>query len=283
MKRASLSVNPLFAGVALAAMLAAPAHADDVMENLPPLNLTHSVYLGGLHVMDSKADFNTDGKLYNIQLQAFTQGWLRRIAPWDAKVSASGSVANEEVHPRTASVVTIWQDDQKAVNLNFDKGKAAASFNPPEESKNEKVPDDMLNGALDPLSGIVQVLASFAYGKGCDQNIPIFDGHRRIDLKLKEAGESVLSASETNMYAGPATRCKVDFAILGGSRKDREGSTFWQDGKGQSGRPPAYIYLAQLRPDLPPMPVKAETSTIFGAVVVNLTGLDTGKPQHASR
>src|SRR5262249_36494665 len=121
-------------------------------------------------------------------------------------------------------------------------------------------------------------------GASCEQTVPIFDGHRRFDVLMKDSGTEKLEGGDYSFFNGMATKCQVDFAMRAGSRKDREGSHFWDDGKnGGSTRPPIYIYLAKVKNNLPPMPVRAETDTFFGSVMVHLTKIEGGGEKTAAR
>ncbi len=286
MKRAPESVNGFKRFAAIAALagiavVAPSAHADQ-LATIREVKLGYTLYLGGLHVMNATTDFARDGMTYNVQMKAGTQGFLRSMAPWDADVTTKGKWGEQALQPETSTVMTRWQDDEKKVILAFRDGKRVETrFEPPEgENKHEDVPDDLLNGALDPLSGIVQIMASFAYGKGCAQTVPIFDGHRRFDLVLTDRGSKVLEGGDYSIYSGNATKCEVDLEMRAGSRKDREGSRFWEDAKGGN-RPPVYVYLAKVRDDLPAIPVRAETSTPFGSVLIHLKNIEGKTVQNA--
>jgi hypothetical protein len=228
----------------------------DPIPNIKNLNLGYSVYVGGLHAMDATAQFTRATGTYKFGVKTGTHGFLRALAPWDAELHSNGRLVNARVMPSAGNV-----------------------FTPPEgESKHEPVPDIMKRGALDPLSGVIQIISNFAYDKGCNQTVPIYDGHRRFDLTLTDDGTETLDGDGYSVFSGEATRCIINFEMRAGSRKDREGSKFWEDrSTGKNGRPPVYVYLAKVRDDLPELPVRAETTTPFGGVVVHLKDVSGGK------
>ncbi len=286
MKVASESVNGFWLA-ALALLLALCLHAAplraDPLEHIRQVNMDYTIYLGGLHVLDSKAHFTRNGQSYKIHMTAGTQGFFNMVAPWDADLVSGGKLEKESIQPKLCKVVTRWQDDAKEVVLDFkDDGRVEARFNPPEGDKHEKVPDDLMKGVLDPLSGVVQVMASFAYGKGCSQLVPLFDGHRRFDLELRDAGTAQLKGDGYSIFEGEAQKCEALLTMRAGSRKDREGSRFWEDAKGKKTRPPVYIYLAKVRPELPQIPVRAETQTPFGSIIVHLKDVTFNADQSAA-
>ncbi len=256
------------------------------LPNVKNLRLSYSVYVGGIHAMDGVVAFTKAGGSYKINLTTGTQGFLRRLAPWDAEISSRGRFAKATLRPSVSNVMTKWNDKPYNVGFAFNKNMIKASFNPPEgNSKNEHVPEAMKHGALDPLSGVLQVISNTTYNGECDQSVPIYDGHRRFNLDLSNSGYEDLDGEDYSVFSGTAQRCIVDFKMLAGSRKDREGSHFWQDGTdnnnnqgrwGKSSRPPVYIFLGKVRDDLPEIPVRAETSTVFGGIVAHLTKVEGG-------
>lgn len=263
----------LWAGTAQANPLA--------ITQLPPLQLEYGIYLGGLHVMDSTARFQPRPGAYNLRLHAAITGWLRKLLPWDADLDADGTVDAASLTPQRATILTRWQQKLQTVSFDFNGTAIAARFDPPQSANTKEyqaVPDALKQGAIDPLNGVMQVMAALADGKGCTQTIPIYDGHRRFDLVLHPAGERQLEASAYSSFHGIALRCRADLAMRAGSRKDREGSRFWEDETGgeTASRPPIFIYLASPNPGLPPLPVRAETATPFGNVVVHLARIQAG-------
>lgn len=244
----------------------------DPLKNLKKIQLSYEVYLGGMHIMNSTATFMRNGPRYTMEMKAGTQGLLRSIAEWDADMTSTGRLEKEKVKPQRGTVVTKWQNEPKTVHFTFNGKKGVeVSFNPPENSnKHEPVSAALKAGALDPLSSIVQIMARFAYGQSCEQKVPVYDGHRRFDLLLKDSGTEKLEGEDYSVFSGEALRCEADFTMIAGSRKDREGSRFWEDEKGKKTRPPVYIYLGEVRPELPLLPVRAETSTILGNIMVHL-------------
>lgn len=258
-------------------LVASPAAAldEERLQNIEGLKLRYTVYLGGLHFMDSSTEFTRSGPVYNMEMKAGTQGIVRRLLPWDADLTSSGRIKRDQVEPQKSKVVTYWRDKPAGVVFEYKKGKNGtrmeSRFEPP-QGKNKK-PLDTRPGELDPLTGILQMMASFSYGKGCEQVLPIYDGHRRFDVVLEEQGKEKLQGANYSLYNGEAIKCVVDFNMRGGSTTDREGSHFWEAVSGKSNRPVIYIYLAEVRPDLPPLPVRAVTDTVFGGVVVHLSGI----------
>ena len=115
------------------------------------------------------------------------------------------------------------------------------------------------------------MLAHVAVDKSCAVPVPIFDGKRRFDITGKDAGEGATVGDEYGVYSGPARLCDADFKMISGEWKDREHAHFWQKTETESGRDPFHIWLASPAPGLPEMPVRLETGSIAGLVVIHLS------------
>jgi hypothetical protein len=279
------SVNLKTALIAACLFLCAclPARAT-TLDEVRGIKLSYAVYVGGLHIMNSTTEFTRKGPVYHIEMKAGTQGFIRRLAPWDADLTSTGRMEKDQVKPKQGAVVTNWQKDPKKIIFDYkDNAPIEARFDPPQGDDHEPVPEAMKRDVLDPLSGIVQMMASFAYGSGCTQTVPIFDGHRRFDLTLEDKGEEKLEGGDYSVFTGLAAKCQADFTMRAGSRKDREGSRFWEAMKGKNGNPqPVYVYLGKVREDLPELPVRAVTDTVFGGVVIHLTDISGVKIKSAA-
>ncbi|HVY12680.1 MAG TPA: DUF3108 domain-containing protein [Alphaproteobacteria bacterium] len=265
-------------------LLALPAFAKDDPMAVGNLRLSYAIYLGGIHLMDSTTEFTRNGPVYHVTMRAGTQGLVRRLIPWDAELNSKGTLVSETIKPMEGTIITRWKDEPAKVEFHYENGKEVKTvFEPPnKDDKNEPVPEALRQSALDPLNGIVQMMTGVAYGKGCAQTVPVFDGHRRFDVIMQDKGTAQLKGDGYSPFSGPANKCEVQFAMRAGTRKDREGSHFWDDEK-NGARAPVHIYLAKVKNGLPPLPVRAETDSFFGGVMVHLTNIEGGQAQTAAK
>ncbi|MBI3419191.1 MAG: DUF3108 domain-containing protein [Proteobacteria bacterium] len=265
-------------------LLAAPAEAKlSPVDQIRNLHLSYAIYLGGVHIMDSTTAFTREGPVYNIAMQAGTQGFTRSLIPWDADLNSTGRMEADAVHPANATIATHWQKKPERVEFQYADNDVKAEFFPVKKKKKEYVPQEMRQGSLDPLNSVVQLMTGIANGKGCAQQVPVFDGKRRFDVALKDRGSETLKGEDYSIFNGAAQKCAMEFTLLAGSPKDREDSQFWENSKGNNMRPPIFVYLGQVRENLPPLPVRAETETPFGSVMVHLTGVDDGTKKAAAK
>jgi hypothetical protein len=264
-------VGLLTLGLAQPALAVAPLDAAKATA-FAPMKARYEIYVGGVHLLDAEAVVDFGVRVYHMSASAQTIGLWHKLFPWETKVTSVGEHQNSAIQPSRHSAFSAWKYKPQTLLLSYDAaGKVSidpASTDAPEPQ--DRLSDEQVNPTLDPLSGVLQLLSSFHQGGTCDGQVAIFDGKRRFDLIAKDKGAVTLRANEIMSYAGPAQRCDVHFELLGGKPKDMESRTFWMADKGKENRPPFTVWLAKLRPDLPPIPVKAETSSPFGYVMVYL-------------
>src|SRR3546814_7071423 len=83
------------------------------------------------------------------------------------------------------------------------------------------LPPDAGKGTLDPLSVIAGLGELLQAGGRCEGTFPVFDGRKRYDLIVSDAGERALEPTSYSLYTGPARRCKLDYKMLGGHKIER--------------------------------------------------------------
>jgi len=250
------------------------------VSKLPPIMTTYDVYVGGLHFLTAEILFDEGGGRYRARLHAQTYGYLYKLLQWDGYVSSNGKIRGDHFAPSAYRSLDVWRGKPKITALSFDsKGDISASFNPPNTDKNrEIVTDEQKRGALDPATALLQMLAHVAVNQSCEATVPVFDGKRRFDLVGEDRGEEDIQDNDYNIYSGPARLCYVDFTMIAGEWKDREKNGFWQREDGQPGREAFHVWLANVAPKLPELPVRMESGSVFGLVVGHLTNWHYATP-----
>jgi len=266
-----------FVLLSLALMLLAAPTAQSapaqVIPKLQPIMTTYDVYVGGLHFLTADILFREESGRYKTHLHAHTAGYLYNVLKWDGDVSSTGKIRGDRFEPVAYSNLDVWHDKPKVTKLEFDrKGDIKTEFNPPNTDQNrEIVTDAQKKGALDPVTALLQMLAHVALDQSCDMKVPVFDGKRRFDLNGQDRGQENVDGADYGVYSGPARLCAVDFSMIAGEWKDREKNKFWQHENGENGRDPFHIWLASVAPGLPELPVRLESTSAFGDIIVHLT------------
>jgi hypothetical protein len=100
--------------------------------------------------------------------------------------------------------------------------------NPPEGPRTP-IPEAELEGVVDPGTAILRMLDRVAAGEGCGGTWRLYDGVRRLDLTVTDEGTERLEADRDWTYSGPARRCRLNFARVGGFEADEPRETAESD------------------------------------------------------
>lgn len=245
--------------------------------------LTYRVHVGGIAVLDAQADLSLSGDHYSVAVRAATEGFLARLFPWETRARSEGSVEGDRVLPLRHSQTSTLGGKPRDVRLTYDeRGDVTAEVTPsPAEDGRDPVPDALRHGTVDPLSAVIGVLVAGMRGEGCAGSVPVFDGRRRYDMAFHDDGMSLVGASRYSVFAGAARQCRVTYTAIAGAKRD-EGGSLWSGAAKADDRPPVELWLAPASIGGPPVPVRVETESGFGSVVIHLTGIGP-VPQTAER
>lgn len=236
-------------------------------EAIPQLALDYHVFAGGLHVLTYEAvvSLNTGG--YKASVQARTNGFIDRLFKFSLEAEVAGVEDATGPMPQRFRVANRWRENpERWVEITYTEDAIPeAKVEPPANGDNrDPVPDGLLLGTLDPISAVLAVVAKVAQSGRCEVEVPIYDGRRRYDLITQHLGEVELKASEVAPFGGMATRCGLAFEMLGGGWKKK--SRRWKE----AGRPEIEVFLAQVLPNAPPLPVRVHAKNNFGALRIHL-------------
>lgn len=234
------------------------------------VDLTYDVYLGGLHIFTFDVDMTLQADRYRVAAEGGTQGMIGWLYEWQTKLAAEGLDRNGRIEPQRYDVDSNWQGNQRTVQLGFaEGGRYDLRQTPPPKPDPDiegALPDSLPQGIVDPLSLALAASRALEESGRCDQTVPVFDGRRRYDLTLKHIDEATLPPSEYSVYEGPAVRCSFSMKRISGFRKS------WSSKRQPDDRSSApTIWVATIRQDLPPMPVRYDGAIALGNIVIHLT------------
>ena len=256
--------------VAIASALSlSPARAAEVA-SARMVDLTYDVYLGGLHIFTFDVDMTLQPDRYRVTAEGGTQGMIGWLYGWQTKAAAEGLDRNGRIEPQRYDVESNWQGNPRTVRLGFaEQGRYDLQQTPPPEPDPDVeggLPDSLPKGTVDPLSLAIAASRALEESGRCDQTVPVFDGRRRYDLTLTHIDAATLPPSEYSVYHGPAVRCSFSMKRISGFRKSWS-SKRQPDDKSS----PPTIWLAPIREDLPPVPVRYDGAIALGNIVIHLT------------
>jgi Protein of unknown function (DUF3108) len=256
--------------VGVASLLSTPTRAIEAPSSRSA-DLTYDVYLGALHIFTFDVNMSLQPDRYRVTAEGGTRGLIGFLYRWKMKLAAEGSGDNDRIEPRRYVAETDWQRNPRTLDLRFlgDGRYDLQQVPPPEPDPDIEggLPEALPEGTVDPLSLAVAASRALAKSGGCDQTVPVFDGRRRFDLIVKHVDETTLAPNAYSVYQGAAVRCSFSMKRISGFRKSWKSSRQWD---ADSSAPPT-IWVAEIRHDLPPVPVRYEGKIALGTIVIHLT------------
>ena len=261
----------------MGAALVKPASASPIGKQ----EMVYEVYAGGIHAVQATLtiDLSHSGR-YASTLAAKTRGLLGKLAPWHGVFESEGwHEAGGAFLPELHRSTTTWRDEEEVKSYYYNKDGSFKAlvikdFDKPERTE---TPDPALTDfTTDVFAATLDTLARVAEGQGCAHSADIFDGRRRFAQKFMPKKEEILQQSRYNIYEGPSVACTVEIEPKGGAwhKKPRGWMSIQEQGR-EKGTMPT-IWMAQLTPDQPAVPIKILVKTNYGALYMHLAEYKSG-------
>ncbi len=234
-----------------------------------PVTLTYAGYMAGLPVFSFKTTVTLPAGTipgnggYSIAADGQTAGNFRMLYPYQASVNANGALAGQKAAPKQFRSVSQIMGRQEAVTLTYGSGgKVGINAQPLTRQAQEAAAQGFANGTMDPASAVIGLVADFAKTHQCQGTYKLFDGVRRYDLKLSQAGFVDLQPLPQSYYDGSATECRAEPQLLQGFPNVANQSQFYPQS--------AKLWLAPAVEGLPAIPVRIEAQNALGVMVLDL-------------
>jgi hypothetical protein len=242
---------------------------------LKPIVVDYDIYVGGIHFISATILFVEQDRKYHVVVTAHTRGFWYKAAPWTTSLDARGTMAQDKFMPAEYVTHDLWGKKPKATRLHFKKnGDVVPEFDPPShDESHDLVTREQRVGSLDPVTGLLQMLAHVELTQDCNVTVPVFDGKRRFDVLGSNDGVAEIDEENYSAYKGPARLCNVDFKMISGEWKDKHTARFWDqnDKEKPPGREPFHIWMARLDGAMPELPVRLESGSVWGLLVMHLS------------
>lgn len=265
MSRSTL-LGALVAAPALLASSSAFAEQASAMTDV-----VYDLYVGGIHLARAEGRVGVTEDLYGLRLDAGLVGLTARLVRWSAMVEGNGRVIAAGAEPRRFVMENEIRRDFRTIRMSFGDGTLTELEMLPElRPEVERVPEELLVGAYDPLGAMVAVLSKVTDAGTCTASLPVFDGRRLYTLHVEDAGIEQLTPNRYTDYVGQARRCSVTFEPVAGDFNERTRELI-----DRMDRPPAEreinVWISQPVAGGPYLPVRASAhSGQHGAAVVHI-------------
>ncbi len=262
--------------VALAfSMLAVPAFAEEPAVQ-PGVILDYRIYIGGLEALSATATIGVDQQHYDVEIKAVTAGAIGRMMPWVVHIASKGNVTGDRLQPVEHAQVNNFQGKDRSVTLAYDGhgGFIDRKVMPDaQEDQRDEVPPDMTRDTLDIVSGVLAGLRAVDRTGSCNSRVPVFDGRRRFDLIYSDDGHETLESSGAAIYSGDALKCAVKVEPVAGFWRKNQKKFFSRRVNGEDQVVPIEVFIARVGANKVEVPVRIESTSPFGPLVLNLQGV----------
>jgi len=253
---------------ALCLMVSLPAPA---AENF---TLHYSVSSGGFQAMVIDLNFNLSTTAYDADARIRPDGVLKYLVPWKGKYTTSGMRDKENFLPQRHEKMTQWRDDISQYFFTYDKGALSAlklftRDNGKEKTEELQPEKDFYEGTQDILSATLQMMEQVDLSHGCASQPEVFDGKHRFRLIFTDKGNEDLVKSDYNIFSGPTRVCQFEMLPLKGYAAKPKGYYKVQETARAKGKLPR-VWLAQLWPNGPYLPVKMMVTYSYGTLIAHL-------------
>lgn len=239
--------------------------------------MEYDVYAGGFHVVSADLLIDLQKKSrYDLRLAAYTHGFLAKLAPWKGVFETIGwyDAGKALPQPEKHSSDTTFREEKEVIEFLYNKNgtfKEHRIYN--DEKKGAQPPQPELStGTTDVLSATLMVMNEVTKTGKCEGTDKIFDGERSYNIIFRHQGTAQMKGNDLNVYSGPAVECTVEVKPLKGRwhSKPRGWMSIQEQGRERGTMPT--VWLAQMSPGQPAVPVKIRVKTAYGALMMHLTG-----------
>ncbi|KGM32103.1 DUF3108 domain-containing protein [Inquilinus limosus] len=262
------------------ALAAGPAMAADASARM-----TYDVYVGGLRMLEVTSGVSLGSDRYAVDLSAHVVGIAATFSDWRSNVQSSGALQGPQVRPARNVVERINGDDARTTTITFlGGGRMDVEIVPSKKPKRaQTIPPEQLVHAVDPLSGVVSILQALHVGAAaCKGQVPVFDGRRLYRADLADGGTVMLQKADQGMYGGETQRCTLTLTPMvgdfnfGDERRTTKPTEYFQRSSRVSDERVIETWLASPGGGLPAVPVRIQSESPWGLVVVHLRAAQAG-------
>lgn len=234
--------------------------------------LDYDLYFGGLQGVRLAVEIDLARDSYDMEVALHTDGLIGKLVPWTMKAWSRGRLlADAGLRPRSAGHNSIWRGKQRETEILFEHGRGdvVRIAPPPSGDDRDAVPAALRRDAIDLAGAVLSVARSMMAGGGCDRRVPVFDGRRRYDLVMHHVERATIERSRYSPFGGDVLVCHIEIDRIGGFKKTHASDA--QDGRNRS----ILVYIGSVFDGTPPVPVRVEFETRFGAVRAHLARAST--------
>ena len=162
-------------------------------------------YFGGIKAGEMDVAMDFEAGRYRAATHVRATGLVGAIVGGLFRATAAGRAGENraEVDPERFTAFTEFSDDQQAVDVTFaDRSPSRVVANPPFKDKSYAIEAGAQRDVIDPVSAAVALIAPRPANEICGRSYQLFDGRKRADIVVGEAGEDLVCKGVWTRVAG---------------------------------------------------------------------------------
>ena len=227
----------------------------------------------GLRVMEARVVMDLDRRGYRITTESRTTGLAVLFANSSSLVRVEGLWRGHAAMPSSFDSSGTWNGRARQVRMRYrGEDPELLALDPPDAGERVAVTAEERRGTVDIISALARLARESGATGQCNGEAAVFDGRRRLQWSVRtQAGDAATPAG--GPWPGPLLRCAFSSRLVAGFRL--------RDDPPAAGRArEGVVWLATVRPDLPPLPVRVVFgSGLFGTLRAELVSI--GAPGEA--
>jgi hypothetical protein len=224
-----------------------------------------------VRILEAQITIRTSGQRYRMDMEAELVGPPSWVEDYKLESFSEGLLGEAGPEPKIYPIESDEGDEDHWVQLTYANGLPLVEADTNlEKKRREPVGDALKQDSIDPLTGLLSLVLQVAAKGSCEGKVPVFDGRRRFDVSLADAGAGEVAKSRINAYEGPTRRCEVKLTPIAGYR---------YSGHDKAQFPESVVLQgAELVPGLPALPVRLDTEIEYGALILHLVDYEAIEP-----
>jgi len=264
---------------ALGLLLAVAAAAVDRAQAETRLSANYTISIARIPIGKIGWTVEISERSYATSGNGEASGLLSILASGKGTAATQGTVENGALSPTSFGSDITRDDDKAALRMVLDHGTASDVSGSAPEASETRVPltEAHRRNIVDPLTALLIPAADGGVTRAaCERTLPIFDGHRRYDLKLTFKRLDQVKP-DAHHAGGPVAVCGLVFAPIAGHRTDSKLVRFLTQDRDIE------LWLAPIAGTRVLAPLRLSIAGMLGNLVIQATEFQTtGASHHAS-
>jgi len=223
----------------------------------------------GFQVMEARVVIDLDQRGYRLTAETRTTGLAIMFANSQNRSQAEGRWIGNAAQPSRYASAGTYNGRPRRIEIVYRSGEPQLVAQEPSDA-GERVPvsDEQRRGTVDILSALARLVRQAGATGRCDGEQSVYDGRRRLEWATRTDAVGVQAAPAGGPWPGPVLRCAFSSRVVAGFRLGDDPATVARPREG-------IAWLATVRPDMPPLPVRVEfISGLFGSLRAELVRIE---------